>query len=78
MAATEIERAFETLAEAFTSTETEIHQEITSIEQQIEQLRERIVELNSKQETLAHDRTALAEIYSRHAGNDGSNTAVEF
>lgn len=73
--ATEIERAFETLAGAFTATETEIHQEIATLEEQIQQLQEKIVELNGKQETLAHDRQAIAEIYSRHSGNDST---VEF
>jgi phage shock protein A len=73
--ATEIEKAFETLAGAFTATETEIHEEIASLEQHIQELQERIVELHGKQETLAHDRQAIAEIYSRHSG---SENAVEF
>jgi len=78
MAETEIERAFATLAEAFTVTENEIHEEIGAIEQQIEQLRERIIELNGKQETLAHDREAIQEMYNRYCNTDGSESTVEF
>lgn len=79
MAETEIEQAFGTLAEAFTATETEIHEEITGCEQKIEELKERIIELNGKQETLAHDRESIAEMYNRYCVPDGNGgSAVEF
>ncbi len=38
MAETAIEQAFATLAEAFTITESEIHEEVSLVEQQIEEL----------------------------------------
>lgn len=68
MAETELEKAFGTLAEALTLTETEIGEEIIIIEQQIEQLQERIVELNTRQGTLSHDRESIAEMYKRYCG----------
>jgi hypothetical protein len=77
MAETEIEKAFGTLAEAFSITENEIHEEIGVIEQQIEELKERILQHNDKQVTLAHDREAIAEMYNRYC-SDGNGNAVEF
>lgn len=77
MAESEIERAFATLAEAFTITESEIGEEVTLIEQQIEELKERIIQLNEKQQTLAHDREAISEMYNRYVA-DGNGPAVEF
>jgi chromosome segregation ATPase len=72
MAETEIEKAFGTLAEAMTSTESEISAEIGAIEQQIEQLRTRIMELNERQNTLAHDRDAIAEMFNRYCEGQGN------
>ncbi|MBX9687245.1 MAG: hypothetical protein K2X27_11120 [Candidatus Obscuribacterales bacterium] len=71
MAETELEKAFGTLAEALTLTETEIGEEINIIQQQIEQLQERIVELNGRQQTLSHDRESIAEMYKRYCGDMG-------
>jgi len=78
MAETEIERAFGTLAEAFTLTESEIHEEIGAMEQQIQQLKERILQLNDKQQTLLHDREAIAEMYNRYCNEEGVPGKVEF
>ena len=75
MAETELEKAFGTLAEALTLTETEIGEEINVIQQQIEQLKDRIVELNGRQQTLAGDRESIAEMYKRYCGE---NENVEF
>lgn len=77
MAETEIERAFATLAEAFSITENEINEEVTLVEQQIEELKERIISLNEKQQTLAHDREAISEMYNRYC-SDNSGPTVEF
>ena len=75
MAESELEKAFETLAEALTLTETEITEEVKVIEQQIQELKDRIVELNTKQETLAHDRESLSEMFNRYsATEDGANS----
>ena len=71
MAETELEKAFGTLAEALTLTETEIGEEINVIQQQIEQLQERIIELNSRQGTLSHDRESIEEMYKRYCGETG-------
>lgn len=77
MAESELEKAFGTLAEALTLTETEIGEEITIIQQQIEQLKERIVELNGRQETLVHDRESIEEMYKRYV-NTADGKPVEF
>ncbi len=66
MADTELEKAFSTLADALTLTETEIHEEINVIQQQIDQLKDRINQLNDKQSTLAHDRVSIEEMYNRY------------
>ncbi len=68
MADNELEKAFGTLADALTLTETEIGEEINVIQQQIEQLKDRIVELNGRQQTLAGDRESIAEMYRRYCG----------
>lgn len=68
MADTELERAFSTLADALTITESEIGEEINVIQQQIEQLKERIDSLNGKQQTLASDRSSIEEMYRRYCG----------
>ncbi len=78
MPETEIERAFATLAEAFTSTEGQIVEEIAALEQQIEELKGRIIELHGKQETLANDRSTIQEMYNKYCGGDGGGQAVEF
>lgn len=66
MAESELEKAFSTLAEALTLTQSEINEEINVIQQQIEQLKERINQLNDKQATLAHDRISIEEMYKRY------------
>lgn len=71
MADTELEKAFSTLAEVLTITETELSEEINVIMQQIEQLKDRINQLNGKQQTLAHDRTSIEEMYNRYCTADG-------
>ncbi len=72
MASAELEKAFSTLAEALTLTESEIGEEINVISQQIEQLKERINLLNGRQQELAHDRTSLEEMFKRYCdGEDG-------
>lgn len=71
MAETELEKAFSTLAEALTLTETEIGEEINVIMQQIEQLKDRINQLNGRQQTLSHDRESIAEMYGRYCAADG-------
>jgi chromosome segregation ATPase len=76
MAENELEKAFSMLADVLSITESEITEEINVIMQQIEQLKERINQLNGKQETLAHDRTSIEEMYQRYCGPDGN--AVEF
>lgn len=77
MAESAIEQAFATLAEAFTITESEIHEEVSLVEQQIEELKDRIIELQEKQQTLAHDRVAIEEMYKRYC-EDSNGNAVEF
>lgn len=71
MVESELEKAFGTLAEALTLTESEIGEEINLIQQQIEQLKDRIIELNSRQQTLAHDRESIAAMYRRYCGEEG-------
>ncbi len=77
MAESELGKAFQTLADALTMTETEITEEIKVIEQQIEELKSRIVELNAKQETLAHDKSSISEMFGRYATGDGAQK-IEF
>lgn len=72
MADSKLDQAFSTLADAFTHTESEIVEEVKVIEQQIEDLKGRIVELNGKQDTLAHDRQAIEEIYTRYSPGSSS------
>lgn len=67
---TEIEKAFGTLAEVLTLSQTEIGEEINLIQQQIDQLKERIIELNTRQATLAHDRESIAEMYQRYCSRN--------
>lgn len=76
MAESELEKAFGTLADALTLTETEIGEEINVIQQQIDQLKERILELNGRQQTLNHDRESIAEMYKRYCNEKGQ--AFEF
>lgn len=71
MAESELEKAFGTLAEALTLTETEIGEEMNVIQQQIEQLQERVVELHTRQQTLSHDRESISEMYKRYCGETG-------
>lgn len=77
MAESDLEKAFETLAEVLTVTESEISEEINIISQQIEQLKERITMLNDKQATLAHDRSSIEEMYQRYCDSPTGNP-VEF
>jgi len=67
LAESELENAFQTLSDALTLTETEITEEVKVIEQQIEELKERIIQLNAKQDTLAHDKQSISEMFSRYA-----------
>ncbi|MBK9143715.1 MAG: hypothetical protein KC777_01840 [Cyanobacteria bacterium HKST-UBA02] len=78
MAESELGKAFETLAEALKLTESEITEEVKVIEQQIEELKGRIVELNAKQETLAHDRESLSEMFSRYSATEDGAQKIEF
>jgi chromosome segregation ATPase len=77
MAESELEKAFETLAEVLTVTESEISEEINVIAQQIEQLKERITLLHDKQATLSHDRSSIEEMYQRYSDSPNGNP-VEF
>lgn len=77
MAESDLEKAFETLAEVLTVTESEISEEINIISQQIEQLKERITMLNDKQATLAHDRSSIEEMYQRYCDTP-TGSPVEF
>ena len=74
----ELEKAFGTLAEALSLTESEITEEINVIQQQIQDLKERIVQLNSKQQTLAHDKQSISEMFNRYCATDGSAQKVDF
>jgi hypothetical protein len=76
MAESELEKAFATLADVLTLSETEIGEEIKVIVQQIEQLKDRINELNGRQQTLASDRESIEEMFRRYCGPDGN--PVEF
>ena len=70
METTELDRAFSTLAEALSLTETEIGEELSLIKQQIDELKDRINSLNEKQQTIGHDREAIADMVKRY-GSDG-------
>jgi flagellar hook-associated protein FlgK len=76
MVESELEKAFSTLADVLTMTESEINEEINVIVQQIEQLKDRINELNDRQQTLAADRGSIAEMYRRYCAQEGA--PVEF
>jgi hypothetical protein len=74
-AESELEKAFATLAEALSLTESEITEEINVIQQQIQDLKERIVALNGKQQTLAHDKDSIAEMFKRYVAATDSGAA---
>lgn len=78
MAESELEKAFGTLAEALTLTESEITEEVNVIQQQIQELKERIVQLNGRQQELAHDRESISEMFNRYCATDAGATKVEF
>ncbi len=78
MAESELEKAFGTLAEALTLTESEITEEVNVIQQQIQELKERIVQLNGKQQTLAHDRESISEMFNRYCATDAGAAQVDF
>jgi len=78
MAESELERAFATLAEALTLTETEITEEVNLIQQQILELKERILQLTGKQQTLAHDRESISEMFDRYCATETGAPKVEF
>ena len=69
--ATELEKAFSSLSDALALAEQEMTEEVTLIEQKIEDLKNRILDLNTKQETLVHDKKALEEMSSRY--NDSNS-----
>jgi hypothetical protein len=71
MAENELEKAFGTLANALTLTETEITEEIKLIEQQILELKERVIQLNGTQQTLAHDKQSITEMFTRYNAKEG-------
>ena len=66
MAESELEKAFGTLSDALSLTETEITEEIKVIEQQIEEMKERVIQLNGRQQTLSHDRSSITEMFNRY------------
>ncbi len=66
MAESELEKAFGTLAQALSLTETEITEEVKMIELQIEEMKERVIQLNGRQQTLAHDRSSITEMFNRY------------
>jgi chromosome segregation ATPase len=70
----ELGKAFQTLSDALTMTETEITEEVSVIEQQIEELKDRIIQLNAKQDTLSHDKQSISEMFSRYATGDGAQS----
>lgn len=70
MAENELEKAFGTLADALSLTETEIGEEINVIQQQLDQLRERIIELNVRQQTISSDRESISQMYRRYSGGE--------
>ena len=72
MAENELEKAFGTLAQALTLTESEISEEIKVIEQQIEELKDRVVQLNGRQQTLSHDRQSITEMFNRYVATEGA------
>jgi TolA-binding protein len=74
----ELETAFSTLTDVLSTTEKEIGEEVKVIEQQIQQLQDRIVELNSRQQTLVHDRESIGDMYKRYCQSDSEGKAVEF
>lgn len=78
MAESELEKAFQTLADALTLTETEINEEISVIEQQIEELKDRIVQLHAKQDTLTHDKESISEMFGRYCATESGAPKVEF
>ena len=78
MSESELEKAFGTLAEALTLTESEIAEEINVIEQQIQDLKERIVNLNERQQTLAHDRESISDMFNRYCATETGAPKVEF
>jgi hypothetical protein len=78
MAESELEKAFATLADALTLTETEITEEVNVIQQQIVELKERILALNGKQQTLAHDRESISEMFNRYCATETGAPKVEF
>ena len=71
MAENELEKAFSTLADVLTLTESEINEEIDAILQQIDQLKDRINELNTRQQTLVTDRESIEEMYKRYCVEEG-------
>jgi aspartyl/asparaginyl beta-hydroxylase (cupin superfamily) len=74
----ELEKAFSTLAEALNLTESEIGEEIKVIQQQIQDLKERIVQLNGQQQTLAHDKESISEMFNRYCATETGAPKVEF
>ncbi len=70
MAGSELEKAFQTLTDALNLSEAETAEEIKLVEEQINELREKTIELKGKQETLAHDRTSIDEMFQRYVEED--------
>ncbi len=78
MAESDLEKAFGTLAEALTLTESEVTEEVNVIQQQIQDLKERILQLNGKQQTLAHDRESISEMFNRYCATENGAPKGEF
>ncbi len=78
MAESELEKAFSTLAEALTLTESEINEEMNAIQQQIQELKDRITTLGGQQQTLAHDRESISEMLNRYVATETGASKVEF
>jgi hypothetical protein len=70
MAGNELEKALQTLTDALDLSEAETTEEIKLVDEQINELREKIIELKGKQETLAHDRTSISEMFQRYVEED--------
>ena len=70
MAVNELDKAFQTLSDALNLSEAETTEEIKLVEEQVNELREKIIELKGKQETLAHDRTSISEMFQRYVEED--------
>lgn len=65
----ELEKAFATLTQALTLTESETSEEIGTIQEQIIKLKEQIIELTGRQQALVHDRESISDMFNRYSAN---------